>query len=358
MNQHDIVSSFCSLFRAAGIGVEHRTFVACEVLRHCLRLSTYRERRKEIREIIGEAQEQAVCDFVRPLRTSYFSNVILWRVLYCAVETQDVASAALRYGMAPGDLHWIISMFSGSDDLAHISKFAPAHWSVRPLPEREVQDIVKHGCVQKTIAQSLRYNKSGIIWHHDRAIEEQDLRSDLECHACATVLRYESCRRSRWHLINSVNRAIGNYINNILRTSTSLESGHMVSSSRLSGGKRGERQSDEISVQRIVPLTITNEDGDSIDQQAAIADTSFAAHVSVAHTIKMLEDELPRNLIDYLKVTALNEHNEDFESWAKEQDKDLSENRRSSIDLIFKQAATYFKVTKKDMLTMQEAIRA
>ena len=358
MTDTALIPAFCRLFDEARIDVPYRVEVARVVLQHFLSIAQYREKRKSLREKIGEDSEQAVYDFVRPRRTSYFTNVILWRAIYCAVDTQDTQKAATLFNVPVSDISWVLAMFRDTDTLTALPESAPAHWSVAPLSEHDVHDIVQHKCVQGTIKRSLRYEKSGIIWHHDRAVDEEDLVSELTCHACATVLRYEACRRSRWHLINSVNMAINNYVNNMLRISTSLESGHVVDADRLAGAKKGERSSNASSVQRIVPLVTANDDGEDIEHQAAITDRSFADSREVSYVVANLSKVLPENLVDYLRVTVLGEHHDDFEKWSITQDTTLTETRRRNPDLLFKQAEKYFRVSRDDKKRMQGALSA
>jgi len=349
-----IVTCFYKLFQDAGIRETVRNEVARAIIRGCVRIKSYRDQRKAIKNLIGDTSEHQVYIKVQELKHCYEMQVLLWRALYCYIDTQDISKAAYLYQMSLADLTWVIQLLSETHELQQIPDVAPAHWTTTPITQQDVYDIVQHRRVQSTIQGLLRYSKSGVVWAFDQGITKEDLKADLEYKAIATILRYEASRRAKWHLINVVVISMGNELNNKTRKSTSLESGRIVEET-VAGPKENEPQhTHAAAMQRIVSLVSTNDEGDEFEISRVPSDNDFASLRKVTDIIECMKESLNKRILDYLDVTVLGTHNEPFETWIEQQE--IEHKHQLTDDAIVKKARQFFKLTAKDIKLMQEAL--
>lgn len=349
-----IVACFYKLFHDACVPEKARNEVARAVIRGCVRIKSYRDQRKAIKDLIGDASEHRIYVAVQELKHCYEMQVMLWRALYCYVETQDIAKASYLFQISNSDLAWVVTLLSETQELQQIPTAAPAHWTTTPITQQDVYAIVQHRRIQSTIQGLLRYSKSGVVWAFDQGITKEDLKADLEYKAIATILKYEASRRSKWHLINVVVISMGNELNNKTRKSTSLESGRIVEET-IAGPKENEPQhSHAAAMQRIVSLVSTNDEGDEFEVSHVPADNDFASLRKVKNTIECMKQALNERILNYLNVTVLGVHDEPFEKWIEQQE--IEHKHQLTEDAIVKKARQFFKLTAKDIKIMQEAL--
>jgi hypothetical protein len=295
------------------------------------------------------------------LKQCYEAQVLLWRALYCYIETKDINDAAYKHKLSTADIEWVLHTFEGSDDLSLLPQKAPAHWTTTPITQTDIDRIVRHKKVQRMIEKLLGFSKSGVVWAFDRAMSQEDLKADLEYKVMTTILGYEAQRRSCWHLVNAVSIAVENEVNNRTRKSTSAGSGGVVEDEVAASGRKrkgeGEgtnsKRQHGASIQRVVPLTGINEDGEEYDIGAATTDASFVEEQSVIDRINSMRHLLKPNVYDYLQVAVLRVRHHEFESWIDRLEAEAG--KKFTDDALVSKAKQFFKLSSDDMRIMQGA---
>lgn len=349
-----LLPCFYELFQIARVPKEARNEVARAVLRHCLRLKSYRDQRKAIKGLVGEECERTVYTKVQELKHCYELQVMLWRAIYCYIDTHEISKAAYLHQITESDISWVLALFSTTGELTNLPAVAPAHWSTTPISQEDVYNIVQHRRIQGTIQSLLKYSKSGVVWAFDQGITKEDLKADLEYKAISTILKYEASRRAKWHLINVVAISIGNEVNNKTRKATSLDSGRIVEEALAGSSSKEHSHQHSASMQRLMPLVGTNAEGDEFDLAQVPVDNDFASLRKVTNTIECMKQELNPRILEYLNVTVLGQYNELFEKWIEQQEDE--QKHQMSDDVRVRKARQFFNLTPKDIETMQEAL--
>ena len=353
-----LLEKFHKILCESDVPAEFHTITSRMILGHVLRLHQYKSKRQELRSFIGADAERLVQEKMQALKHNYEAQVMLWRAVYCWIETNDMARAAYRHEISTADLQWVVSVFDGTDMLVNLPANAKAHWSRTPLTRDEVAAVVAHNKVQGMIRNLLQFKKTGVIWGYDQGITKEDLRCDLEYKAITTTLCYEADRRSKWHLINVVAMSLDNEVKNMMRKSTAKDSGRVVEvvDSLECGSVHDEtsKRHHGASLSRVVPLTKLNDNGEEFETSAALADMSFAGTRAVQDAISKMSSILAEktHVMDYLKVAVLGEHNQDFEDWLDMQ----KTPRKTEEDMLIKLARRFFNISPDEMKLMQEVV--
>lgn len=355
-----IIECFYKVIRDARVPANARTCAARALLRSTLKLADYRSQRQMLRDVMDIDVERTLYEKRQMLKQCYEVQVLLWRAIYCYIETRDINEAAYRHNISTADIEWVLSVFEGGDDLSQLPSKAPAHWTTAPIKQKDIDKIVRHKKVQRMIEKLLGFSKSGVVWAFDRAMSQEDLKADLEYKVMTTILGYEAQRRSCWHLVNAVAIAVENEVNNRTRKSTSSGSGGVVEDEVAASGRKrkgtttdGKRQHGA-SVQRVVPLTGINEDGEEYDIASAATDASFVEEQSTIDRINSVRHLLRPNVYEYLQVAVLRTRHISFEAWLDQQEAEAG--RKFSEDMLISKAKQFFKLTRDDVRDMQGAL--
>lgn len=338
----------------AEVPMEFRVVTGRMVIGHVLRLHQYKSKRQELREFIGAEAERVIQEKMQSLKHNYEAQVMLWRALYCWIETNDIAKAAYRHEISTAELQWAINLFDGTDMLASLPSVAKSHWSRTPLTRDEVAEVVSHNKVQGMIRNLLQFGKTGIIWGYDQGITKDDLKCDLEYKAITTTLCYEAERRSKWHLVNVVALSLDNEVKNMMRKSTAKDSGRIVEVDEGDDCDAKSKKHHGASLNRIVPLTKVNENGEEYEASGALTDMSFAGTRAVQDAINKMTSILAekQHVMEYLRVAVLGEHNPEFEEWLDQQ----KTPRKTEEDMLIRLARKFFNVSQDEMKLMQGVI--
>lgn len=353
-----LLEKFHKILCESGVPAEFHAVTNRMILGHVLRLHQYKSMRQELRSFIGAEAERLVQEKMQCLKHNYEAQVLLWRAVYCWIETNDIARAAYRHEISTADLQWVISTFEGTDMLVGLPTVAKSHWSRTPLTRDEVAAVVAHSKVQGMIRNLLQFKKTGVIWGYDQGITKDDLKCDLEYKAVTTTLCYEADRRSKWHLINVVAMSLDNEVKNMMRKSTAKDSGRVVEvvdeTDLCETDEKTGKRARGVSLSRIVPLTKVNDSGEEYEAGAALADLSFAGTRAVQDAISKMSSILAEktHVMDYLKVAVLGEHNQDFEDWLDRQ----KTPRKTEEDMLIKLARRFFNISPDEMKLMQEVV--
>lgn len=305
-----LLEVFSALFDELGLNPNQRRNASRALTRTICKLGTYRhEVDAYLRKALGKELERQVFHWWQQQRTNRDMQMLVWRGVYCLVETGNAEYAESVSGIPQRDLRYAVDQLN-QRDISEIQKNTVLVWRKAPISQKQIQKIMRE--IEGTIrhyAYKMRFIEMG-----DPSLTSVDIVGGLQLEALSLITRYE-CERSRLHVKNTVLRGLKSYWSETVsyhkRAKRDAMPSHVVEDCN---GMHFDYASNR------QPLTFKTQgaDGDGEMENPALLSkcTSIDKDIETRSIVRLIRKKVPR-YGKYLGLCVLEKKDRVFHKWMK-----------------------------------------
>lgn len=264
-------------------------------------------------------------------------NVMLWRGIFCYVETESCERASNISGFSKADILYAVGCLEARD-IHEVKRCSELDWRKAPISSKARARIIQY--VQPVIrrnAQKLLFTTFG-----DPATTPSDLEAQLVVEALSVIAHYECSRRGK-HLVNTVIASLANAQRDMCDSYTAKKRCTTPSELRVvdSITNRSEWTCEYLRE----PLMIAHDDSSESENPALLSrSTTIDEEIEVRDLVEHVSSKVPR-YGRYLRIAVLTDkHNKKFVRWLRKHNKKITTDK-----LLYSCARAFCKVTPEDI---------
>jgi hypothetical protein len=197
-----LIEVFSALFDELMLTSTERKHASRALVRTLCKLATYRhEVDSYLREALGKSKERDLFKFWQNQRSNYDMIVMVWRGIFCFVETQNAEHAEEISHIPQADIRYAYNALTRRDIME--IRASTLSWRKLPIGHRQITKLLEE--IKPTL-NHYTY-KMKFVEYSDGSLLLSDLRNMLKLEALSLIIRYES-ERNRAHLKNTVLRGL------------------------------------------------------------------------------------------------------------------------------------------------------
>lgn len=331
-----LIEVFSALFDELSLTSNERKHASRALVRTLCKLATYRhEVDTYLRKELGKQKERDLFKFWQNQRTNYDMIVLVWRGIFCFVETQNAEHAETISGIKQADIRYAYNALT-KKDIAEI-RASSLSWRKPPIGHRGVTKLLNE------IKSSITYYtyKMKFVEYSDGSLVLSDIRNMLRLEALSLIIRYES-ERNRTHLKNTVLRGLKAAWSEMCSYYKRDKRDCMPSTKIVD-----ENNKESFSYESIrEPLMVKTNAGDSdseMENPALLAKCfSIDKELETRSIVQLIEKKVPR-FGKYLRLVVLDKNSLKFKRWLRKNNK----NKKTS-EAYIKYARTFCGITARD----------
>lgn len=264
-------------------------------------------------------------------------NVMLWRGIFCYVETGSCERASNISGFSKADILYAFGCLEPRD-VHEIQQCDQLNWRKSPISSKARARIIeKIRPVIRRYAQKLLFTTFG-----DPATTPSDLEAQLVVEALSIIAHYECSRRGK-HLVNTVITSLANAQRDMCDSYTAKKRCTTPSELRIVDTRTNRS---EWSCEYLrEPLMVTHEDSSESENPSLLSRcTTIDEEIEVRDIVEHVRSRVPR-YGRYLKITVLTDkHDKKFVRWLRKHNKKITTDK-----LLYSCAKTFCGVTQDDI---------
>ena len=277
-------------------------------------------------------------------------NVMLWRGIFCHVETGSCELASNISGFSKADILYAVGCLD-SRDLFEIRHCDRLDWRKAPISSKARARIIEkvRGPIKRNV-QKLLFTTFG-----DPATTPRDLESQLVMEALSVIAHYECSRRGK-HLVNTVIASLANAQRDMCDSYTAKK--RCATPSELRVVDERTNRSEWTSEYLREPLMIEHEDSSESENPALLSRcTTIDEEIEIRDLVEHVSSKVPR-YGKYLRLAVLTDrHNKKFIRWLRKHNKKITTDK-----LLCSCAKAFCGLTDEDIergrAVVVEALRA
>lgn len=276
----------------------------------------------------------------RNQQSSAAFSMMLWRGVFCFIDTDSCEHAAAVSGFSQSDIRYAISCLA-PDDIRKIKRNRELDWSKAPISENAKQKIIASvmphikGCARRLDYQTER-RPTG-----DSSVSREDIIQQLVVDALTTIAHYECTRRGE-HLMKTVITSISNSHRDMCDEFKAVK--RCITPSRLEvvDSKTGKKE--WLSTSLIEPVTLKQQDNSEFENPAlAKRAVRIDETIEVRDIIELVRSHNPK-AGRYLDLAVADKRSKKFNRWLR-----LRARKITTPELLESSARRFCGITTEDM---------
>lgn len=331
-----LIEVFSALFDELSLTSNERKHASRALVRTLCKLATYRhEVDTYLRKELGKTKERDLFKFWQNQRTNYDMIVLVWRGIFCYVETQNAEHAETISGIKQSDIRYAYNALT-KKDIAEI-KASRLSWRKPPIGHRGVVKLLDE------IKSSITYYtyKMKFVEYSDGSLVLSDIRNMLRLEALSLIIRYES-ERNRVHLKNTVLRGLKAAWSEMCSYYKRDKRDCMPSTKVLDANNQLSFTYESIREPLVVRANSDDSDGETENPSLLSKCLSIDKELETRSIVQLIEKKVPR-FGKYLRLVVLDKSSAKFKKWLRENKK----NKKTS-EAYIKYARTFCGITPRD----------
>lgn len=305
-----LIHALTSLFDDLELDSNQRRVAARALVRTACRLCTYRsEVDSYLRDQLGHDKERELFRWWQSQRTNRDMQMMLWRGVYCLVETGNAEYAEYVSGIHQRDIRYALAQLR-QQDIASIKRSDTLDWRKKPIQPRQIQKMLVG--LDKTIKHYVY--KMRFLEMADPSVTGQDIESMFKLEALSLIIRYEADRGIA-HVRNTVLRGLTAYWSETISYYKREKRDGMPSHEIEHEHARGRYFEYEPIRQGLV--LAQDDDGNEVENPALVSKSvKMDQELETKSFITFMRRRVPR-YGKYLGLCVLDKKNRKFHDWLK-----------------------------------------
>jgi hypothetical protein len=331
-----LIEVFSALFDELKLNSNERKHASRALVRTLCKQATYRhEVDSYLRKELGKQKERDLFKFWQNQRTNYDLIVMVWRGIFCFLETQNAEHAEAVSGIPQCDIRYACGALTRKDVLEIRS--SKLNWRRPPISHRHVTKMLED---LKSTLNHYTY-KMKFVEYSDGSLVLSDIRNMLKLEALSLIIRYEA-ERDRAHLKNTVLRGLKAAWSELCSYYKRDKRDCMPS--RIEEDVDGKKVFMYENIREGLTVKGSGDDGSSeMENPALLAKCiSMDKELETRSLVDLINKKVPR-FGKYLRIVVLDKNTLAFRKWLRKNNK----NQRTP-EAYIKYARTYCGITSAD----------
>lgn len=262
-------------------------------------------------------------------------NVMLWRGIFCFVDTGSCERASAVSGFSNTDIRYAVGCMEPSD-IREIRKCDKLNWRRAPISMKARTKVLE------AAMPAIRRNARKLKFTEDAATTPHDIEQQLVIEALAVIAHYECTRRGD-HLLATVVQSLNNAQRDLCDAFTAQKRCAKPSRLEVLDSKTGAKEWKHEHLME--PLMLTAEDSSESENPALLSRcVTIDSDIEVKNIVEVVRKHVPR-YGRYLGITVLTDRrNKKFHRWLKRNQKRITTD--ALLDVC---ARTFCRVTAADI---------
>jgi hypothetical protein len=262
-------------------------------------------------------------------------SVMLWRGIFCFVDTGSCERASAVSGFSSTDIRYAVGCLEVSD-VREIKKCDKLNWRRAPISMRARTKILAGAM------PAIRRNARKLKFTEDAATTPHDIEQQLVIEALAVIAHYECTRRGD-HLLATVVQSLNNAQRDLCDSFTAQKRCAKPSRLELLDAKTGAKEWKHEHLME--PIMLVADDSSESENPALLSRcVTIDSEIEVRNIVDVVRKQVPR-YGRYLGITVLpDRRNKKFHRWLRKHQK-----RITTDALLDSCARTFCRVTDEDI---------